>query len=196
MKKKLLIFSALILIGICAYLMLKNDAKIEDNIKFKNEYNSVSENNVFVYRDSDEIIKILEKGTGVVFMGFPECPWCQAYAPMLNEVAKEVGIEKIYYCNIKKDRLSNSSNYQKIVELLKGNLLYDDEGNDRIYVPDVTIVKNGIIIGHNNETSVVTTDDGTPSEYWTEEKIKNLKEVLKAYLIQIKDTSCHDVCDR
>ena len=45
------------------------------------------------------IVKILEHGTGVVYLGFPECPWCQAYVPMLNEVADIEGLEKIYYFN-------------------------------------------------------------------------------------------------
>ena len=47
-----------------------------------------------------EIIKIMKNGTGVVYLGFPECPWCQSYVKMLNEVAKDVGIEKIYYYNV------------------------------------------------------------------------------------------------
>ena len=60
-----------------------------DAEKFAQEYTEVGTDNVFVYRDMDEIIRILEHGTGVVYLGFPECPWCQRYVKYLNEVAKD-----------------------------------------------------------------------------------------------------------
>ena len=70
--------------------VLNNDEVLSDASKFKEEYTEVDEDNVFVYRDIDEIINILEKGTGVVYLGFPECKWCQRYVKYLNEVAKEI----------------------------------------------------------------------------------------------------------
>lgn len=161
-----------------------------DAIKFQEEYTKVPEDNVFVYRDIDEIIKILENGTGVVYLGFPECKWCQAYVPYLNEVAKEIGVEKIYYFNILKDRKENSEKYQKIVSLLGDNLLYDEEGNPRVYVPDITVVKDGKIVGHDNESSVVTEEDGTPEEYWTEAKVEALKLRLEDMMMQITEIAC------
>ena len=51
----------------------------QDSKNFASEYTNVTEDNVFVYRNVDEIIKIMEHGTGVVYLGYPECPWCQAY---------------------------------------------------------------------------------------------------------------------
>ena len=83
--------------------------------KFSAEYHEVAKNNVFVYRNIDEIINILEKGTGIVYLGFPECKWCQRYTKYLNEVAMDMGISKIYYYNIREDRKLNTENYQKIV---------------------------------------------------------------------------------
>lgn len=183
-----------ILVIIVSTLTIKEPLK--DNEKFASEYTTVTKDNVFVYRNAKEIINILEKGTGIVYLGFPECPWCQTYVSILNEVAKEEGIKKIYYFDILDDRKNNTSNYKKIVELLKGNLLFNDEGIERVYVPDVTIIKNGEIIGHDNETSVVNEEDGTPSEYWTTEKKDNLKEKLKNYIKEIRNTSCSKVCDR
>ena len=82
-----------------------------DSKKFKEEYPQVSEFNMFTYKSADDIIKILEHGTAIVYLGFPECPWCQAYVPMLNEVADSEGLEKIYYYNILNDRKDNTDNY-------------------------------------------------------------------------------------
>ena len=37
---------------------------------------------------------------GLFYLGFPECPWCAAYVPYLNEVAKDNDVRKVYYYNI------------------------------------------------------------------------------------------------
>ena len=92
-NKKYIVYGiiSIFLMGLIIFLIIHNvKNNIPDNEKFANEYTEVGKNNVFVYREADEIIKILEGGTGIVYLGFPECPWCQAYVPMLNEVAKEV----------------------------------------------------------------------------------------------------------
>jgi predicted bacteriocin transport accessory protein len=176
----ILILIIIVSISILIYKKFENNQKIQkDNEKFKTEYPKVDKDNLFIYSDINTIINIIENKTGIIYIGFPECIWCQAYVPILNEAAKEEGIEKIYYLNILEDRKNNTINYQKLLNLLDVNLLFDDEGNKRIYVPDVTIVKNGKIIGHNNESSIITEKDQTPEEYWTEERKKLLKENLK-----------------
>ncbi len=193
MKKKIIILSSILfLVILCAigYFVFYYQS---DALKFSKEYNSVTEDNVFVYRDASEIIKILEKGTGIVYLGFPECPWCNAYVSILNEVAKEEEIDKIYYYNILEDRKNNTNNYKKIVSILKEHLNLDEEGNERIYVPDVTFVLEGKIIGHNNETSLISSLV-TPKEYWTEEKIVNLKNTLRNYITEINLGICSS-CD-
>lgn len=177
------------------YFLFFNKTKQTDAVKFSKEYTQISEDNVFVYRTIDEIISILENGTGIVYLGFPECPWCQKYVTILNEVAKENGIEKIYYYDILEDRKNNTEKYQKIVEILGNNLLYDEEGNHRIYVPDITFVLNGEIVGHDNETSVVTEEEGTPEEYWTTEKISSLKAKLSAYMQTVGTQTCVNGCN-
>lgn len=192
--KYLMILFSLILIIVVSIMIFrkfeKSPSKMTDGEKFANEYANVNKDNLFVYSTGAEIIKMLQNGTGVIYLGFPECKWCQAYVPMLNEVAEENGIKKIHYFNILEDRKNNTSTYKKIVEILNENLLYDDEGNKRIYVPDVTIVNKGNIIGHDNESSVVTESDGTPKEYWTKEKQETLKNKLKTYFEEINKGVC------
>ena len=171
------------------FIFLRKDS---DSVRFSKEYGNVGKDNVFVYRNADEIIKIMEHGTGVVYLGFPECPWCQAYVKYLDEVSKEVGIEKIYYYNILTDRLNNTNEYQKMVELLKDNLQFDQEGNPRIYVPNVSFHVNGKLIGNDYETSLDTHDLKDPEEYWTEQEVKDLKQALTEYMkkVDIALSSC------
>jgi thiol-disulfide isomerase/thioredoxin len=198
----ILVFLILLGTGVGIYVLSQHntsnvntpDKTATDAIRFNREYPQVGENNVFVYRDIEQIISILKGGTGVVFLGFPECPWCQAYAPILNSVAMDIGIEKIYYFNIREDRASNTESYQTIVGLLQDHLDLDNEGRPRIFVPDVTIIKQGTIIGHDNETSLITDASLTPETYWTKEKVSALKDRLRAAMSQIVQSACTDVC--
>ena len=201
MKKKLIIIvSAIIIIGggILLYFVLNNKNNENDNvnIRFAKEYadSQVGEDNVFVYKNIDEIINILKYGTGVVYLGFPECPWCQAYVKYLNETAKDANIEKIYYFNILEDRKNNTEKYQEIVSILGDNLQRDDEGNLKVFVPNVSFVVNGKIIGNDYETSLDTKGFEKPSDYWTEEEVSELENTLSGYMKEVYKAlySCTD----
>ena len=168
-----------------------------DAERFASEYSYVSEDNPFVYRSGDGIVDILEHGTGVVFLGFPSCPWCQAYAGYLSEVAIDKGLDKIYYYNIEKDRAENSELYQKLVSILAPYLQYTDEGQARIFVPNVTFVVDGKIIGNDLETSKYTANETEPEKYWTEGRVADLKARLGSLIDQVKKSeSCEDSCDK
>jgi len=188
MKKKIIIALVLVLIfglGIFFGVKVYKNANMTDAEKFAKEYTEVSKDNVFVYRDIDEIIQIMEEGTGIVYLGFPECPWCQAYVKYLNEVAKEMEIEEIYYYNILEDREENTEEYQKIVELLETRLQKDDEGNPRVFVPNVSFHAKGELVGNNCETSLDTKGLDDPEEYWTEEEVEELKASLTKYINRV-----------
>ena len=167
---------------------------ISDSERFALEYPLVGENNIFIYKNASETADILEKGRGIVFVGFKECSWCQLYAVFLHDVAREMGIERIFYCDIREDRLNNSESYQRILGILSGRLQYDDGGQPRVFVPDVSIVSRGRIILRDFETSKETLGYNTPQEYWNEERVNVLKERLRAgmrILIQIIGRPCN-----
>lgn len=180
-----------ILIGVIIFLVINNNVRnnnnseISDAVKFSMEYDTVDENNVFIYTDIDKIINVLENETGIVYLGFPECQWCKEYVVYLNEVAKSRNISTIYYYNIKEDRANNSENYLKLVDILKEYLQKDENGNPRIYVPAVIFVSNGNILGFDDETSLDTLGHSSPSEYWTDEEVKDLKSRLNSYIDDI-----------
>ena len=145
-------------------MKIANDNQIDDSERFALEYPLVGNDNIFVYRNANETADILANGRGVVFIGYKECPWCQQYAVFLHEVACEMEIEQIFYCDIKDDREKNSESYRRITGILSGYLQYDDEGRQRLYVPDLTIVSRGRIITHDFETSLDTQGYNTPQE--------------------------------
>lgn len=187
------IIAVLILIISLSFLFKKD--KMSDAERFAKEYD-FTVNNVFVYRNLDEINKILENGTGVVYLGFPECPWCRGYIPYLNEVAINEHLDKIYYFNILNDRKNNTSGYKKTVQLLNDYLKYDNEGNKRIYVPAVIAVNNGKIVGFDDESSFDTKGYETPEEYWKNEDLDGLKKRLSDMIKASFPSYCTSGCNK
>ena len=181
----------LIAIGGLAYLSfeqkqssVKEDA-MSDAQKFATDYENVPEDNRFVYATSEEILELFESGTGLVFFGFPECPWCQKLAPLVNQAAKQENLDKIYYFNIREARSENDDTYQKIVGYLKDYLSKDEDGNPRVTVPDVTTLKNGEIVGRFKQESSGE-NEKTPDTFWTEERQERAVVQLSEMIQQIK----------
>jgi predicted bacteriocin transport accessory protein len=178
----------LLLISFCMFLQScgkdgqkqSDGSHISDSERFALEYPLVGKDNIFIYKNASEIADILAKGRGIVFIGFKDCPWCQQYAVFLHDVAREMELDTIYYCDIREDRQSNSESYRRILDILAGRLQYDDLGRPRLYVPDLSIVSRGRIITHDFETSKETLGYDTPQEYWTDERVTALKERLRA----------------
>ncbi|MBR5408899.1 hypothetical protein IK112_03105 [Candidatus Saccharibacteria bacterium] len=174
----------------------QSTSSVTDAEKFAAEYNQVPNDNVFVYKTGQEVIDILEHGTGAVFLGFPACPWCQRYAKYLDEVAKEQGIATVYYHNTYDDWQNNTPEYQKITEILSSTLQYDSEGHRHLYVPDVAFVVNGRLIGNDYESSKDTAGLKDPEEYWTPARVAALKTRLAGFMEQVKTADCDSTCDK
>lgn len=180
-KAKILGIVFIAVIGaLLIYKYCKPPATVKVNNNFNNEYNLIDENNVFVYKSIDDILITLDKGTGIIFLGFPECSWCQNYVKYLNDVAVSKNIDIIYYYNFKSIRESNTEKYKKLVNRLGDYLFLDDTGSYRLYAPTLVIVKEGKILSFDNETSLMT-NPILPNEYWTEEKINSFKEKIGNY---------------
>ncbi len=154
--------------------------------KFSSEYNLVDEDNVFLYSTIDEVISVLESGTGFVFLCTPESTWCNYYAKYLNEELKANNVDHVYYYNIRNDRALNTMKYQKILSLLDQFIYKDDTSNGKIYMPDLTVVKNGEIVAHNNDTSLIASDQ-KGEDYWTEAKQNEFKKTIQEYVLLINE---------
>jgi len=184
-----ILIAILVILGEKASIINNN---ITDSAKFYTEYGSVPIENVFKYVTASEAIELLSSEQAIILFGFKECKWCQSYAPILNEAAREVKVDTIYYLNIKEERANNTKEYQTLVDILKEYLYEDDNGNKRIYVPDVYFIKDGQVIGHNNDTSVI--DGMDTEEYYTETIKDELKQTLKELMqkVYVSSESCDD----
>lgn len=199
-KTRLILFSAIVvvLLMIAAYFTwprqkIMGDTNVHvktpaaDAAKFKADYSGVADDNRFVVSTSDEILAKFDSGDGLIFLGFKQCPWCQALAPIVDEAAKKEGLDKIYYLDISDARKNNDETYQKIIAKLKGYLRKDEQGNPRVYVPDVTAVRNGKVVGHFLQETTAGGEKVTANTYWTDERRARGVEQLREMIRKIRD---------
>ncbi len=183
MKKKVLmvidVLLVLILVSTIAlliYYFTRTDAS-----KFKSEYEALNKENVEIkvpkdnpikYTKVDEIFEILESGTGVIYFGFPGCPWCRNMLPILFQAAQKNNIDTIYYLN---PREVSDEEHSKLIDVLKEYLDVNENGELTLYVPDVYFVKDGQILGHHLGTVDSQTD---PYVILTEEQKEELLQIF------------------
>ena len=161
---------------------IDQSAQQTDAAKFKQQYPKVAADNRFVFANADEVVDLFERGDGVVFLGFSECSWCQQLAPIVDEAAKAEGLDKIYYLNIREARQNNDETYRALVKKLENYLPKDKDGNPRIFVPDVTVLRQGEIVGRFEQEPTADGEKATSDTYWTSERreraVAQLQEMM------------------
>lgn len=226
-KETILIITIPILCAIAAILSYVKLVNTDvDAIKFKKEYESLNEkgsieinidkNNPIEYADYDKLLEVIENGTGIIYLGFPECPWCRNALPVLFDVAKDNDVEVIYYMNILNERDSyvvedgklvyatdkdgnekkGSEGYFKLLDALDEHLsdyviLFEDEeyetGEKRIYAPTVIFVRDGEVLGLH--VSTVDSQEN-PKEALTQNQYDELYSIYEDYLTEIESGTC------
>lgn len=192
--KKLLIYLIVFAVLILGFVILsffnkEQNRTNEDSLRFKNEYEAlngsipmtISENNPIKYLDFTETEQLLTTGTGVIYFGFPSCPWCRNIIPVLFDTADKNNWDTIYYVN-PRELKSNEKNYNKLLEILS-NYLRESDGKKVLYVPDVYFVKNGTIVGHHLSTVESQVD---PTVSLTDEQVQELSNIYQSLFDKIK----------
>ena len=217
--------------AILAYVKLINTNV--DAAKFIKEYEELNEKEGYIkldiakdnpikYADYDKLLEVIDNGTGIIYLGFPECPWCRNALPVLFDAAKENGVETIYYMNIKNERDSyvvedgelvfatdedgNEKNgtegYFDLLKALDKHLtdyvvVFEDEeyetGEKRIYAPSVIFVRDGKVLGVHVSTLESQTD---PRKPLTDKQYEELYGIYEDYILEMKNSTCSkdDAC--
>lgn len=219
MKKVVILVLFLCLITGCTEKGEKTDA-----MKFKEEYEklngqkqekgvystiTIPEDNAIIYSNVGEILSLLENGTGIIYFGYPECPWCRsAIGPLLNS-ANMVGIDHIYYVNAKdmRDQKHLDENGNIVIDK-KGTEEYEDllkaldivlpsykglkdDTTKRLYVPSVVFVKEGQIVKYHEGTVESQTD---PNILLTEKEEKELVKIYSDAMHKVLGDVCDESC--
>ncbi len=220
------------LLAAVSYYKIINNNKESDAIKFKNEYEElnnkkanssnqyknikIDKENPVKYSNYDEIIDVINNKTGVIYLGFPECPWCRTALPVLLDVLSDNDVGTLYYLNIKSERdsyvvqdgeityeLDNDNNpikgsegYFKLLDALDEYLtdytlevdgkIYE-VGEKRLYAPSVIFVRNGEVLGIQ-----VSTVESQKSGYdeLTDEEYEELYSIYEDYILDMYSSTC------
>lgn len=186
MKKNVIILSIIVVIALVIAILffLLNNKGMSDGERFKQEYEELNDSHLEVNIDSDNMIKyigleeaidIIKNDTGVIYFGYPSCPWCRNAVPVLLDAASSTSLDTIYYVNAYNIRDVKEIDDGNIVTTNEGDRLYDDLlevlddildpytltldngevidfGEKRLYVPMVLFVKDGEVVSYHLST--------------------------------------------
>lgn len=185
------------------YEVLNNDNENE-YIKI-----NINENNKVKYATFDEITSLLNNGTGVIYFGFPSCPWCRRTLPIFLNACGKYNIDNIHYYNALDIRdvkhLDDKNNiivdkqgdekYYKLIQILYDYLGeykgLNDPSIKRLYFPTYVFVKDGKILGV--QVSSVNSYTSTSNDM-TDEQKNELSNIFENYLSKMyeKINICND----
>lgn len=132
------------------------------------------ENHVFKSITLEDSIRLFdEKGSGVVYYGYRDCPFCQQAAPVINNAARDMGVD-IYYVDVTSSEGRSDESYDVLVNHIKDFLKIED-GEPVFYVPQVFVIKDGVIVG--DHLSLVESFDMSKGENMSESQQKELKNI-------------------
>ena len=184
------------------------NGKQREGRDYKNKTIHILDNNRMVYAKKKEILDLLEDGTGIIYFGFPDCPWCRNAVPVLIDAANGENVEKIYYYNALSERdekilqdgqiktvKEGSSFYYTLLEKLGAKAsVYEDLKDDhvkRLYFPTIVFIKEGEILSIH-EGTVETQKD--PLRSLSKEEEKKLRDKYTKSIQEIYSSVCDDKC--
>ncbi|MGN1379487.1 MAG: hypothetical protein ACI4XR_03710 [Bacilli bacterium] len=166
MKKKFyiaILLCSIIFLGSCAVKSkyFKEQSKNE-NISFKEKYEDlnnqsskidkkyiyekieIDKNNKMVELSYDEVINLLDYGTGILIFTSPYLNECRKIIPKFIDFTTKVN-ENAYYYDLLNDKNESNLNYQKLTDKLDDYLL-----DNQISEPMILFIKEGNIIEYIN----------------------------------------------
>lgn len=191
----------------------KFDLPFVDSANFKKEFESVNgksikgtnytysnididDSNHYRYKTYDQVLELLNSGTGIIFFGHKYSPRSRSMVNVLDAVVEASNLDDIYYLDIHNDdeeyetvngilevKIKGSKEYYELLNILKDFLpLYKNE-YPRITYPTVVFVKKGNIVGVHSGTVSEHTNQYYSLTTSQEEK---LKSIYMDYIDKIK----------
>ncbi len=141
----------------------------------------IPEDAPIVWLEPDGVFELMNGGTGVLYLGFPECPWCRTLLPALFEAMAQSGFDgSFYYYNAQQDRDSRyldengeivvkdegTELYRMLLERLDAYLEpykgLNDPAVKRILFPTTVFLRDGEVVDVHRVTVDSQTDGFAP----------------------------------
>lgn len=149
-----------------------------DNEKFAEEHTEVSEDNIYSYIMVNDALNYVKSDDVIILFGVANDEYVSYYANILNDVAKNCGIDNIYYYDINTDRDENNATYRYIVNYLENYIYYFDNNEGEMYAPALLVKKDGNIIYWDSESSI-RMGNIKAEDYWNDYQINLKKNTLE-----------------
>ena len=102
-----------------------------------------AENHNFRGISPEEFIRVYEEGgSGVFYIGYTGCGYCQSSVAVFQEAAEETGMT-IYYIDAYSEEYDFFEYYDEIVAILEPILRTDSDGEPALYTPHIFALVNG-----------------------------------------------------
>lgn len=148
----------------------------EDSLKFKESYESLNgvmtgdgeheyrtitipEDNPFIWSAAEEVVAMMEdKKTFVVYFGANWCPWCRSVLPSFITVCQEMGVDPVYYVDVRPDN-DKEQEIRDVYALDEdGNVYLSHEGTEGYH----RFIELAAPVLRDYSTGDVASLDGTP----------------------------------
>lgn len=182
-----------------------NNKKVDDTHKYQKL--KIKKKNKVKNVTIEEAIDILENKTGLIYFGFPNCPYCRGILPILLDTLEKSNLTELYYLDMTNLRdeykvedgraiqsKSADASYYELLSLLNNYLddyIVTDEngieyeaGEKRLYVPLVVGVQEGFIVEAHNG-SVELDENQNPFDPLTKSQIGELEVVFQNIIDKI-----------
>lgn len=126
-----------------------------------------------------------EGGSGIVYYGYIDCPYCQRAVPLLNEVARDAGVT-VYYVDVYGPQQPTREEYNTLISYICDTLGQDENGEYEFFVPYVAGIKNGKVTGF--QVSLVesfTLED--KDTQMTDEQKNELRKIFRKIIEETAD---------
>ena len=153
-----------------------------------------------LFPTEEEVLGLFQDGTGILYFGFPTCPWCRTLLPVLSEVLTEHPEITLFCRDLREERDEYRLDTDGSPRLVReGTAFYgalkvlleewlgpyrglNDDSIRRIYMPTLVFLRDGEIRAVH-----IGTVDGQQSGYdpLTDEQRGELKSALEEAIRQI-----------
>lgn len=121
----------------------------------------------------------------IIYACYIDSKLCAEYGEIINDIALNYEIEKIYYYDFKTDKSENNATYQKIVSKFSDFVFVDDLGKANLYAPTLIFIKDGEVYEYDDDLAFVHGNKDA-KDILTDEKVQEKREylinVLEGYL--------------
>lgn len=175
MKKALVVLLCLFILCSCSEKPKDNGFEIYTEDIDMSLYEGVEKESCFKKTIITEIDRCLkEGGSGVFYLGYVDCAYCQSMVRYLNEVALELGVT-VYYVDAFDEQEPYFDHQDMYIEDLY-TVLEEEDGEKVVYTPHVFTIINGRVA--SSQISAKDWDMNGP----TDEQISKLKDRYRKML--------------